>query len=326
MRWRASKWPAAVLGANLDVCGWFFSCLSMMWLFWKFSQWYGCSRNSPEGEAASCTSRSCFSSRVWLHLCLLANGSPHIKNGAAALKEKLHGAAAFSCSEKIILSHPFLISFLWCSWCSSQWCASHLKTDAVVLLPMVRLSPPDSCGCSPQKNPPQVCVSHLQIHATVILKWCTSHQTYGGCSSQKILLKVASPTFRFMRLFSSSGAPPTSRFMRLFSSNGAPVTSVPSQSQGEWLVNQQIVAYVCFKTASSHRSDKNFSIARWMNRPLPSFIFLLSLSVFFLLCAESPCFSKKPSLLPHLIAIGSPPTWGVFLSQIFISCTGKTLF
>ena len=30
---------------------------------------------------------------------------------------------------------------------------------------MVRLSLPDSCGCSPQKNPPQGCVSHLQIHA-----------------------------------------------------------------------------------------------------------------------------------------------------------------
>ena len=53
MWWRASKWtPAAVFGANLDACGWSFSCLSMMRLFWKFSQWCGCSENSPEGTDA----------------------------------------------------------------------------------------------------------------------------------------------------------------------------------------------------------------------------------------------------------------------------------
>ena len=159
------------------------------------------------GTAAPCTSRSCFSSRVWLHLCLLANGSPHIKNGAAALKERLHGVATFSCSEKIILSHHFLIYFLWCSWCSPQWCASHLKTNAVVFPPMVRLSPQDSCGCSPKKKSFQGCVSHPQVHAVVLLKNIISRVRLSppgscGCFPQKNPFKSASLTPRLMRLFS----------------------------------------------------------------------------------------------------------------------------
>ena len=35
--------------------------------------------------------------------------------------------------KKITISHPFLISFLWCSCCSPQWYASHLKTHEVAL-------------------------------------------------------------------------------------------------------------------------------------------------------------------------------------------------
>ena len=145
---RATKWtPASMLDNNRlwryqnspNVCGRCdeeqendqLLCLEQIWMCAVGSslvfQWCGCSRNSPEGEAAPCTSRSCFSSRVWLHLCLLANGSPHIKNGAAALKERLHGVATFSCSEKIILSHPFLISFLWCSWCSDYYSKSAIS-------------------------------------------------------------------------------------------------------------------------------------------------------------------------------------------------------
>ena len=66
--------------------------------------------------------------------------------------------------KKITISHPFLISFRWCSCCSPQWYASHLKTDVVVLLPMVRLSPQDSWGCSLQKkkNPPSPFFNHPQ--------------------------------------------------------------------------------------------------------------------------------------------------------------------
>ena len=110
MRWRASKWtPAAVFGANLDVCVWFFSCLSMMRLFRKFSQWCDCSGNSPEGVAAPCTSKSCFSSRVRMYLCLLSNGA------AAPYTSRKNGFASpqgwnclFICSEKIIISwFPF---------------------------------------------------------------------------------------------------------------------------------------------------------------------------------------------------------------------------
>ena len=116
-----------MLGANLDVCGWFFSCISMIWLFRKFSQWCGYSGNSPEGAAAPCTSRSCFSSRKILFK-------------AASLLQTYGG-----CSPQKIL----------------------LKAASPTSRFMRLFS---------SKNPPQGCVSHLQIHATVILKWCASHQ------------------------------------------------------------------------------------------------------------------------------------------------------
>ena len=74
-----------------------------------------------------------------------------------------------------------------------QGCISHFQIYAAVLLKKsssrLRLPPPDSCNCYPQmvrlaldlwrlfssKNPPQGCVSHLQIHEAVLLKWCASH-------------------------------------------------------------------------------------------------------------------------------------------------------
>lgn len=52
--------------------------------------------------------------------------------GAAVLEKSLKDAVAFPCSEKII-PPPFLISFLWCNCYSSQWCAPHLKTSAILL-------------------------------------------------------------------------------------------------------------------------------------------------------------------------------------------------
>ena len=63
------------------------------------------------------------------------------------------------------------------------------------ILSMVRLFRKFPRGCD--------CTLHLQ--KLLLLKGSAASllQTYGGCSPKKILLKAASPTSRFMRLFSS---------------------------------------------------------------------------------------------------------------------------
>ena len=215
---------------SLDVCDWCgeeqaselrLLCLEQIWMRATspslIFQWCDCSENFLNGAAIS----KIFS-RVWLHLASPEVASPQgyrftcacfpmVQLHLAPLEEMvlllLKGATAFSCLEKIILSHHFLIYFLWCSWCSPQWCASHLKTNAVVFPPMVRLSPQDSCGCSPKKKSFQGCVSHPQVHAVVLLKNIISRVRLSppgscGCFPQKNPFKSASLTPRLMRLFS----------------------------------------------------------------------------------------------------------------------------
>ena len=82
-----------------------------------------------------------------------------------------------------------------------QGCVSHLQTHMVVLLKYfsrVRLSPPDSCGCSPQKNSFQGCVSHLFLPYLVLSS--SSPHVENGSNSSKVLFS----TFGLPSIFSLS--------------------------------------------------------------------------------------------------------------------------
>nr|CAN74936.1 hypothetical protein VITISV_020184 [Vitis vinifera] len=181
-----------------------------------------------------------------------------------------------------------------CAW-SKSGCARLIlllsfNDAAVPEIPLrvrLHLAPPEvaspqgcgcTCACFPtvpltlmrlfsSKNPPQGCVPPPDLWRLFSSKKSSSRLHLPlpdscGCSPQKILLKAASPTSRFMQLLSSNGAPltrlmeavllkksssrlhlplpdlcgcspqkillkaasPTSRFMQLLSSNGAPRT------------------------------------------------------------------------------------------------------
>ena len=82
-----------------------------------------------------------------------------------------------------------------------QGCISHLQTHMVVLLKYfsrVRLSPPDSCGCSPKKKSFQGCVSHLFLPYLVLSS--SSPRVEKGSNSSKVLFS----TFGSPSIFSLS--------------------------------------------------------------------------------------------------------------------------
>ena len=115
--------------------------------------------------------------------------------------------------KKITISHPFLISFLWCSCCSPQWYASHLKIDVVVLLPMVRLSPQDSWGCSLQKKK-----KILPLHFLITLNLFSVRLNLSTCWKWKN--RQQSPLSYFwitLSLFLSSIKPPLNGAFLFFS-------------------------------------------------------------------------------------------------------------
>ena len=125
---------------SLDVCDWCgeeqaselrLLCLEQIWMRATgpslIFQWCDCSENFLNGATIPK-----ILSRVRLHLAPPKVASPQgyrctcacfpmVQLHLAPPKEMvlllLKGATTFSCSEKIILSHHFLISFLWCSWC-----------------------------------------------------------------------------------------------------------------------------------------------------------------------------------------------------------------
>ena len=194
------------IGSNLDVCGWFFSCPSMMRLFQKFSRWCGWCGKFLKSVAVPFLSRkndACLhfllssvwlfrknSSRVWLHFAPLEERILLLLKGATA---PVLAFQWFGCTlhlsidrKKTHLSNHFSLVFfslgaaadplsmvrpspLWLSAFSPSLRAENPLKGVIVLPPK-----PSAIAPPPQPKIPNFpIVWMVRLHLIPLPEWCS---------------------------------------------------------------------------------------------------------------------------------------------------------